>query len=658
LESLKGPAPSLEVFANFKDLSTLPAPTGPTVLRSERKVTGKNEYIMSCSKIVDILSQALGLTESLPIAPATVIHRMKYVLQDCKKRKKGTLLRLLYVNEGRPIPPEDLIDLTSSPEDASSTASFFDLPKSQTLKRPTKKIKLSKLNQKLNQSNTPVNDEATAGEQANSHLPQTVSGIENSDSSDFFEHTDHTTDEAAGFSSMSESPIRNKSTGELILNNQLIPPTSSELPHPLPAVNETCPQMATPNTCNSSDNNSAAVKQTASAGSENVQDKGASSITPDNASTQSFSLIKDEGFRIEIRNVLSSFQGHLSRDKFRRARSTIDSFITWRSQNCESQVGGIDPTFVLLPSDSTHTLWLKQISKMLEKILLPSSDEAWFAPSMIDMSKLNKNGVSSVKKEENIEHTLLLLLTEIQKPNKNHLSRWSNCIASAVQLTAHDLAVPTLSFENLSADDVTSHVKIIEFLENCKSGNPCVEDGDRKLRNDMTLKPLVQLHDSIIDVFITYVIVRGLSSVGTDTNEESSSQCLVESRRTLEKFRSRHNYAPFCLFLVSGIRGLVLAPLNRQFAPGSSCLGFLSAIELILKKRSPPPCAVEPVWRDLGIYIHQLFSKSFLTPNCLFSFQRPQVILMAKALTSDFLRCVKNSFPDVHFQIPRAITKG
>ncbi|CAH7684999.1 hypothetical protein PPACK8108_LOCUS19458 [Phakopsora pachyrhizi] len=480
-ESLKGPAPSLEVFANFKDLSTLPAPTGPTVLRSERKVTGKNEYIMSCSKIVDILSQALGLTESLPIAPATVIHRMKYVLQDCKKRKKD-------VNEGRPIPPEDLIDLTSSPEDASSTASFFDLPKSQTLKRPTKKIKLSKLNQKLNQSNTPVNDEATAGEQANSHLPQTVSGIENSDSSDFFEHTDHTTDEAA------------------------------ELPHPLPAVNETCPQMATPNTCNSSDNNSAAVKQTASAGSENVQDKGASSITPDNASTQSFSLIKDE----------------------------------------------------------------------VEKILLPSSDEAWFAPSMIDMSKLDKNGVSSVKKEENIEHTLLLLLTEIQKPNKNHLSRWSNCIASAVQLTAHDLAVPTLSFENLSADDVTSHVKIIEFLENCKSGNPCVEDGDRKLRNDMTLKPLVQLHDSIIDVFITYVIVRGLSSVGTDTNEESSSQCLVESRRTLEKFRSRHNYAPFCLFLVSGIRGLVLAPLNRQFAPGSSCLGFLSAIELILKKDHLP----------------------------------------------------------------------
>ncbi|KAI8444373.1 hypothetical protein BY996DRAFT_4600916, partial [Phakopsora pachyrhizi] len=88
------------------------------------------------------------------------------------------------------------------------------------------------------------------------------------------------------------------------------------------------------------------------------------------------------------------------------------------------------------------------------------------------------------------------------------------------------------------------------------------------------------------------------------------------------------------------------------------CFGFLSAIELILNKRTPPPCAVEPLWRDLGIYINQLFSKSFLTPNCLFSFQRPQIILMAKALTSDFLQCVKNSFPDVHFQIWRAITKG
>ncbi|KAI8448627.1 hypothetical protein BY996DRAFT_6419513 [Phakopsora pachyrhizi] len=238
-ESLKGPAPSLEVFANFKDLSPLPAATGSTVLRSERKVTGKNEYIMSCTKIVNILTQALGLTELLPIAPATVIHRMKYALQDCKKQKKD-------VNKGQPIPPEDLIDLTSSPEDDSNTASFFDLPKSQTLKQPTKK--------------------------------------------------NHTTDEAAGFSSMSESPIGKTSTGELTLDNHLILPTLSELPHPSPAVNETCAQMATPNISNSSDNNSAAVTQTASTGSENLQDKGASSITSKNANTQTFSLIKDEVF--------------------------------------------------------------------------------------------------------------------------------------------------------------------------------------------------------------------------------------------------------------------------------------------------------------------------------------------------------------------------
>ncbi|CAH7670552.1 hypothetical protein PPACK8108_LOCUS5279 [Phakopsora pachyrhizi] len=257
LELLKGPAPSLEVFANFKDLSPLPATTGPMVLRSEQK--------------------ALGLTESLPIAPPTVIHRMKYILQD-------------YVNKGQLIPPKDLIDLTSLPEDDTNTASFFDLPKSQTLKQPTKKIKLSK--------------------------------------------------------------------------------------------------------------------------------------------------------------------------------------------------------------------------------------------------------------------------------NKNHLSRWSYCIASAVQLTAHNLSAPTLSLENLSAENVNSHIEIIEFLENCKSGNPCVEDGNRKLCNDMTLKPLIQLHDSIIDVFITYIIVRGILSFGSNTHEESSSKCLVEFRITLEKFCSRHNYATFCLFLVSGIHGLLLAPLN------------------------------------------------------------------------------------------------
>ncbi|KAI8451251.1 hypothetical protein BY996DRAFT_6416566 [Phakopsora pachyrhizi] len=74
-ELLKGLARSLEVFANFKDLSPLPAATGPMVLCSEQKVTEKYEYIMSCTKIVDILSQALGLTELLPIAPATMSTR-------------------------------------------------------------------------------------------------------------------------------------------------------------------------------------------------------------------------------------------------------------------------------------------------------------------------------------------------------------------------------------------------------------------------------------------------------------------------------------------------------------------------------------------------------------------------------------------------------
>ncbi|KNZ60341.1 uncharacterized protein VP01_15689g1, partial [Puccinia sorghi] len=38
----------------------------------------------------------------------------------------------------------------------------------------------------------------------------------------------------------------------------------------------------------------------------------------------------------------------------------------------------------------------------------------------------------------------------------------------------------------------------------------------------------------------------------------------------LDKHCSRHNYTPFCLYLVASVRGLMLALTNRQFASGTT----------------------------------------------------------------------------------------
>ncbi|KNZ44667.1 uncharacterized protein VP01_8949g1, partial [Puccinia sorghi] len=49
LDSLKGPAPSIEAYANYQVIAP------PTVLRSERQQAGKKEYLTGCAKLQEIL---------------------------------------------------------------------------------------------------------------------------------------------------------------------------------------------------------------------------------------------------------------------------------------------------------------------------------------------------------------------------------------------------------------------------------------------------------------------------------------------------------------------------------------------------------------------------------------------------------------------------
>ncbi|POW04548.1 hypothetical protein PSTT_10314, partial [Puccinia striiformis] len=115
------------------------------------------------------------------------------------------------------------------------------------------------------------------------------------------------------------------------------------------------------------------------------------------------------------------------------------------------------------------------------------------------------------------------------------------------------------------------------------------------------------LHDTIINIFITYSIIQGSAVADLEPDSTSAdSQAL-------------------------------------QFISGASALGFLSA-------------GLEPIWRRLGAYINGLFIDSFLTPNCLFSLHQPRILQLAQAITYNFLLSVQNQFPSQNFKIPRAIT--
>ncbi|KNZ62380.1 uncharacterized protein VP01_12784g1 [Puccinia sorghi] len=77
LDSLKGPAPSLEAYANYQAIAP------PTVLRSERQQAGKKEYLTGCAKLKEILEHALGLSKSIPVPPATIILGLREMQEAC-----------------------------------------------------------------------------------------------------------------------------------------------------------------------------------------------------------------------------------------------------------------------------------------------------------------------------------------------------------------------------------------------------------------------------------------------------------------------------------------------------------------------------------------------------------------------------------------------
>ncbi|KNZ46377.1 uncharacterized protein VP01_731g7 [Puccinia sorghi] len=203
-------------------------------------------------------------------------------------------------------------------------------------------------------------------------------------------------------------------------------------------------------------------------------------------------------------------------------------------------------------------------------------------------------GAEAMKLSGDIEYPLVLLFLEIQKPVKHHLSRWANRIASSIQQPYQQ---QPRRWKNMKQHDS---------------------------------KPLYHLHYMIIDLFIKYWIIRGSAAadVETDTNS-TQSQALVTQKKDLDKHFSHHNYTLFCLYMMAGFCGLILAPKNLQFAMGASALGFITPWNMSSKKNLPQHKGLENVLKKLGAYIDSLFIQSFLTPNCLFNFCAPQIIQLA-----------------------------
>ncbi|OAV87419.1 hypothetical protein PTTG_03316 [Puccinia triticina 1-1 BBBD Race 1] len=683
LDTLKGPAPSLEAYANYK--TSLP----PTLLRSERKQAGKKEYVTSCSKLEEIIQQALGLSESIPVTPATIISGLRNIHDQCRKRKQD-------VREGKPIPPEDLIDLTneSDEDEDRDQASQRHSPSKPPAKRlciedtdsssgincphPELPSKVSNVSPSTSQDNPnplgAVEDIDDAQSPAQHMAPST--------SQDFPGHQPKPTSSSTSAAATTEPGLATTQLSSGSNSNLSITTSTRAVINPAPALPSSTGakspsdlglilHMSGPSIPPPANITDAPLLQpppapmitlraaptggpTPAPTAPSAQTAAPSTSTPQ---PSSITFIQKESLRFEVHSILKTFQGHLNRQKFLSAHNSVNSFIDCRAKSMHKRTPPPElPQFSLFQSESKHKVWLKEIQTYLDVILLPANDEPWYAPSLINIPQLKSAKLPELKASKHVEYPLVLLLREIQKPSKVNLSRWANCIASSIQLTAQEFAVKPPPINNLDNTNLGSHLRIIEYLNSCKASTPEMNAEDGKIRNEMSLKPLIQFHDLILDIFITYSIIRGSALADAEPDTPSAeSQALVLQKKELDQHRSRHNYTPFCLYLVAGVRGLILAPNNRQFASGASALGFLGAIEHIFKNSIPQREGLEPVWKRTGAYIDSVFIDAFLTPNCLFNFHRLQITQLAQAITSDFLVCLQNQFPAKQFQVPRAV---
>ncbi|POW15810.1 hypothetical protein PSTT_01722, partial [Puccinia striiformis] len=636
LDTLKGPAPSLEAYANFNSSSP------PTLLCSERRQAGKHEYVTSCSKLEEILQQALGLSASIPVPPATIISGLREMHEQCRKRKQD-------VSEGKAIPPEDLIDLTNEANDKNDMEKWT---RGSSAPKPSPKRRKEEVHLPIGHTPPPKTQD-TVG------VPPNPAGLSTSASLTL------TAPEATGTwlsvisASQGADPATSmpSSTGPEIPINPATPTSTSPDLNPSlitqPGSNSAGPVGGPnqPGPASSEDPNTDAAAPAAP--NPNPSIPHPPPITP--------SLILDETTRAGVHAILSTFQGNLNRHKFKQAHLAIHVFVDCQAKSMHKRTPPPKlPQFALIQSRSTHAAWLKDIQKyckyflhfvcwsffrqsaihsgllsltLVDTILLPSHDEPWNCPRLIDMSNLKFQPCRAMS----------------NSPSPCYFSKYKNrqnlsCLDGPT--ASHLPSIRPSSLGDLNQNNLDSHLRILEYLNSCKTSGSASNSEDRKLRNDMTLKPLYQLHDLIIDIFITYSIIRGSAVADVELDATSAeSQALVVQKKELDKHCSRHNYTPFCLYLVAGAVCL-----------RASALGFLSAVEHIFSKNTPRREGLEPVWKRLGAYIDNLFIESFLTPNCLLNFRQPQIIPLAQAITSDFLACIQDQFPAQEFKLPWAVT--
>ncbi|CAH7681710.1 hypothetical protein PPACK8108_LOCUS14352 [Phakopsora pachyrhizi] len=382
-------------------------------------------YLESCSKIEKALNDTVSFCASLPVVPKAIVHSLKNIAIRCNKRKRD-------VSGGRPIPEEDLIDLTSNHEnDDDSDPETLATTLGPSQKRTQRQYKSKSVIEEDDDILEPNAKEREEGE---------ILECENS----VAKNADQST------TSIIDLQI---SAGDLSKNTKPLPVAAiaSEVPNVADIINTNPPtaQISTTSPLIT------LVNSAAASSAQNAQNPATDSIVTkpvkpnsETANAPLTVLLKDD-IKAKVHESLIWFgQGILCSEKLSRLQTSVNNFVELRNPV------HVDQIFIAA------------------QLLKPSANEAWVCLDLIDVKKISQIKLPEMRVDSNIEHNLISFLANLLTSGRIYVEQWSSTIASSLLLTSKDLSASPPSLNNVLSDDAASHILIIETLQNSKAKLP------------------------------------------------------------------------------------------------------------------------------------------------------------------------------------------
>ncbi|OAV88222.1 hypothetical protein PTTG_08619 [Puccinia triticina 1-1 BBBD Race 1] len=415
-------------------------------------------------------------------------------------------------------------------------------------------------------------------------------------------------------------------------------------------------------------------------------------------------IFQADAIRIQVASIHQMFVGSKpSWAKYQMTWQSLAPLLHNRAQAMHPPAPSPPRAFCLQRTPCSHGVWINTITSLEESFLLPSDGEQWYCPDIIDFPRLSGFGdkekdcqpgsfIPPFTKTPHPESTLVRGLYWLLHPPQRLHNKWARIIAASVELRANSLFnPPQVNSEDQAAEDhITRGVETLAYLDAVKNSSssfdPPQESLDPSAPSAQRLHAVNFLHEFrnvIIDVLMAYVIFQtnflseaplmpAQKKANTRANQTDPTDATdslapalkapsefanipADATQQLRLYQHKQNFQPFVYFILAGVRGLFITSRDHRIAGISTCMSFIQAIYVIRQHSTTPHTPAEPIWKNLAVYLVQIFAPLFESPNkiCrLVQVKVPTRHELAEAITNDFLTHWQVCNPTSPFLLP------